>query len=90
MDEVERELVLALAPGQPVALARIVEGPGKGNWLLVWPAGHTKGDLGQARLNQRAALYAEQLFDRVPRPAQRSFDVDGRRVTVTFELHRLE
>jgi hypothetical protein len=88
MDDAQRELDRALAQGQPVALARIVEGPAAGSWLLVWPAGHTKGDLGQARLNQRAALYAEALFDKGPRPSRKSFDVDGRRVTVAFEFHR--
>ncbi len=82
-----RALALALEAGQPVALARVVEGPGLGSWLLVWPAGHTRGDLGQARLNQRAALYAEQLFARGPKPAQKSFDVEGQSVRVTFEFH---
>lgn len=80
-------LALALQAGHPVALARVVAGPGLGNWLLVWPAGHTRGDLGQARLNQRAALYAEQLFERGAKPAQKSFDVEGQTVRVAYEFH---
>ena len=36
--------------------------------LEVWPAGHYRGDLGEARLNQRAALYAESVLEKSARP----------------------
>jgi hypothetical protein len=78
------------ARGERVAVAEIVAGPGTGRRLLVWPAGHTFGDLGWPRLNQRAALYAEQLFERgarAPANASKRFDVPGEGdVEVRFEL----
>jgi xanthine/CO dehydrogenase XdhC/CoxF family maturation factor len=88
MEEVERELARALELGQPVALARVRRGPGRGRWLLVWPAGHVRGDLGGGRLNQRVALYAEALLAKDPRPSEKSFEVKGEKVVVEFEFHR--
>ena len=78
------------ARGERVAVVEIVAGPGTGRRLLVWPAGHTFGDLGWPRLNQRAALYAEQLFERgarAPASGSKRFDVPGEGdVEVRFEL----
>jgi xanthine/CO dehydrogenase XdhC/CoxF family maturation factor len=77
----------ALARGERVAVATVVGGPGEGRQLLVWPAGHTYGDLGWPRLNQRVALYAEQLFEKGPRAMVKSFDVPGGvKLDVRFEF----
>lgn len=77
----------ALARGERVAVATVVAGPGEGRQLLVWPAGHTYGDLGWPRLNQRVALYAEQLFEKGPREMVKPFDVPGGvKLDVRFEF----
>jgi hypothetical protein len=61
-----------------VAVATVLDGARAGSRLLVWSAGHTFGDLGWPRLNQRVALYAEQLFERgVAVPSRKRFDVPG-------------
>ncbi len=91
MDGVFAELLAgSRARGERVAIAEIVAGPGAGRRLLVWPAGHTYGDLGQPRLNQRAALYAEQLFERgarAPATSAKRFDLPGEgEVEIRFEL----
>ncbi|MGE0640230.1 MAG: XdhC family protein [Thermoanaerobaculia bacterium] len=80
----------ALGRGDRVAVATVVGGPGEGRQLLVWPAGHTYGDLGWPRLNQRVALYAEQLFEKGPREMIKTFDVPGgARLDVRFEFPAL-
>lgn len=79
----------ALAAGERVAVATIAAGAGAGRRLLVWSAGHTYGDLGWPRLNQRVALYAEQLFARRDPPAESSKRFEGPgagEVEVRFEL----
>ena len=77
----------ALARGERVAVATVVGGPGEGRQLLVWAAGHTYGDLGWPRLNQRVALYAEQLFEKGPREMVKPFDVPGGfKLDVRFEF----
>lgn len=80
-DEIARRLAASLERGAQVAVATAVNGPHAGARLLVWPAGHTFGDLGWPRLNQRVALYAEQLFDRSGRSgrgeAVKRFSVPG-------------
>ena len=63
-DAIARRLAECRALGEQVAVATAVNGPHAGARLLIWPAGHTFGDLGWPRLNQRVALYAEQLFER--------------------------
>lgn len=63
-DPIAARLAASAQRGEAVAVATAVNGPFAGARLLVWPAGHTFGDLGWPRLNQRVALYAEQLFDR--------------------------
>ena len=66
------------ARGERLAVATALDGGHAGARLLVWSAGHTFGDLGWPRLNQRVALYAEQLFDRGTTAAsEKRFDVPG-------------
>lgn len=68
----------ARVSGEPVLLATALDGPTAGARMLVWSAGHTFGDLGWPRLNQRVALYAEQLFGRRATAAQeKSFELPG-------------
>ena len=68
-----------------VVLGTVVAGPEVGRQMLVWPRGETFGDLGSPRLNQRAALFAEQII-----PARRSsrkiFRSDADEVDVFFEV----
>jgi hypothetical protein len=47
-----------------VAEATVVDGARAGARMRIWPAGQIEGDLGWPRLNQRVALYAEQLFEK--------------------------
>ena len=73
--------------------ATALDGPRAGSRLRVWPAGQCAGDLGWPRLNQRVALYAEQLLERRASPASASkpFDVPGvGKVEVRFELIEAE
>lgn len=86
-EPVPDRLAAALASGDRVAVATVVGGPGVGRQLLVWPAGHTYGDLGWPRLNQRVSLYAEQLFEKGPREMVKSFDIPGgAKLDVRFEF----
>lgn len=62
--DLARELDRQVRLGRRVALAQAVGGESGGAELLIWASGETMGDLGSPRLNQRAALYAEQHFDR--------------------------
>jgi len=88
--EIDAVLAASLGRGERVARATVTmprEGPRD---LLIWPAGHTFGDLGWPRLNQRVALYAEQLFEKGPREMTKAFDLpDGTRVDVRFEFPHL-
>ncbi len=68
-----------------VALATVVAGPDIGYQLLVWPGGQTLGDLGSPRLNQRAALYAEQLIP-TQQCGRKTFDRQADTVDVFFEV----
>ena len=64
--------------GETVAVATVLTGQRLGARLAIWSAGHTFGDLGWPRLNQRVALYAEQLFERGARGlSTKKFDVPG-------------
>lgn len=63
-DDIESRLDESLGRGETLALATVLTGARTGRRMLVWSAGHTYGDLGWPRLNQRVALYAEQLFER--------------------------
>ena len=86
--DLEAALAASREAGEAVALATVAAGPGTGNRMLVWKAGHARGDLGQPRLNQRASLYAEALLDKgkFPPRARKSFDVAGGAVEVDFEF----
>jgi hypothetical protein len=78
--DIVQRLARSLERGERVAVAEIVSGVGAGRRLLVWSAGHTYGDLGWPRLNQRVALYAEQLFARgaaAPEESVKRFAVPG-------------
>jgi xanthine/CO dehydrogenase XdhC/CoxF family maturation factor len=93
-DDLETAIAESLARGEPVALATVAEGAGPGLRpglrMLIWKAGHTRGDLGWPRLNQRVALYAEQLLERGARPVEKPFDGQGGRVVVRFEFFKSE
>jgi hypothetical protein len=85
--EVDGMLAASLGRGERVARATVLGSGDESQALLVWPAGHTYGDLGWPRLNQRVALYAEQLFEKGPRDMTKSFDLpDGTQVEVRFEF----
>jgi hypothetical protein len=89
MSETLDELLAASrARGERVAVATVTAGEPRGARLLVWSAGHTYGDLGWPRLNQRVSLYAEQLFDRGATAASvKKFDVPGQgKVEIRLEL----
>jgi hypothetical protein len=83
--ELLRVLLATLEAGEAVAVATVVGGPGLGEQLVVWRAGQCRGDLGSPRLNQRAALYGEQLLLR-PRPVRKSFEIQGERIEVFFDV----
>ncbi len=87
-DPLSELLAAATARGERVALATVLDGAHAGARLLVWSAGHTFGDLGWPRLNQRVALYAEQLLDRgATTPSLKKFDTPGApRVEIRIEF----
>lgn len=80
------------APPSPavatVAEATVVDGAHAGARLRIWPAGQIEGDLGWPRLNQRVALYAEQLFEKGARaPSVKRFATpDAGDVQVRFDF----
>ena len=80
-----RQLTDCLESRQLAALATVVEGPGTGNQLLIWPGGQTLGDLGAPRLNQRAAIYGEQVIP-IFSSGRKTFQVDSETVDVFFEV----
>ena len=88
MTGVERVLAESRVQGESVALATVLAGPKAGSQLLVWSAGHTYGDLGWPRLNQRVALYCEQLFEAKSEASTKRFEVPGGEVEVQVELLR--
>ena len=54
-------LAESLGRGERVARATVVTAHGGERALLIWPAGHTFGDLGWPRLNQRVAAVCDQV-----------------------------
>jgi len=89
MSEESRAIVARCrAAGERLAVATALDGGHAGAQLLVWPAGHTFGDLGWPRLNQRVALYAEQLLERQAQAASsKRFEVPGAaRVEIRIEI----
>ncbi len=71
---------------QPVVLATVVSGPVTGSQLLVWSGGETLGDLGSPRLNQRAALYAEQILP-TGQAGRKSFRWNQDAIDAFFEVY---
>jgi len=84
-EAIYRQLSACLESRQLAALATVVEGPGIGNQLLIWPGGQTLGDLGAPRLNQRAAIYGEQVIP-IFATGRKSFQLDNEVVDVFFEV----
>lgn len=54
----------AVNQGKLVSLATIISGPGIGRKLLLWPDGHSEGDLGEATLNEEVRVRAQAAFAR--------------------------
>ena len=75
----------SIADQDLVALATVVAGRGIGRQLLIWPGGQTLGDLGSPRLNQRAALFAEQLLA-TQQAARKTFDREGEAIDIFFDV----
>jgi len=84
--EIFAELAACLERRELVVLATVVEGEGQGRQMLIWPRGETYGDLGSPRLNQRAALYAEQIIPDL-QSGRKSFRRQAREVDVFFEVY---
>ena len=79
------ELKSCIESGRLVVLATVIDGPGVGRQLLIWPGGQTLGDLGAPRLNQRAALYGEQIASTFE-SGRKSFSLDADSLEVFFEV----
>ena len=84
--EIFDELIASLHARQSVVLATVVSGPQPGRQLLVWPRGETLGDLGSPRLNQRAALYAEQILSGGT-SSRKTFRWEGDELDTFFEVY---
>ena len=84
--EIYDQLRSCLDSREVVVLVTAVSGPRPGKQLLVWPRGETLGDLGSPRLNQRAALYAEQIIPS-GQSGRKTFSWDGEAVDAFFEVY---
>jgi len=80
------ELRGALERRELVTLATVLEGEHSGCQLLIWPGEQVLGDLGTPRLNQRAALFAEKVFQDLE-SKRKALRADEGRVEVFFEIH---
>lgn len=85
------ELGDSLRNGELVILATVVDcvggdGAGAGDQLLIWPGGAVRGDLGGPRLNQRAATFAERIFESLA-STKRAFDHRGETTEVFFRVY---
>jgi hypothetical protein len=78
----------SLARGEALARATVISGASAGRRLLVWSAGQVYGDLGWPRLNQRVALFAEQLLPGAHAVAEKPFDLPQGEVVVRVEILR--
>ena len=85
LSSIYTELESCLASGQLVVLATVVDGPGVGRQLLIWPGGQTLGDLGSPRLNQQAALYGEQIASTFE-AGRKSITIDSDSLDIFFEV----
>lgn len=86
--ELDARRAASLARGEAVAEATVTSGPGAGRRLLVWSAGQVYGDLGWPRLNQRVALFAEQLLVGAQERVEKPFDLPQGEVVVRVEIRR--
>jgi xanthine dehydrogenase accessory factor len=84
--EIYNELRACMKANQLVVLATVVSGPDPGGQLLIWPGGETLGDLGSPRLNQRAALYAEQILP-TGQTGRKSFRWNQDAIDAFFEVY---
>lgn len=84
--EIFAELAACLERRESVVLATVVEGEGQGRQMLIWQRGETYGDLGSPRLNQRAALFAEQIIPGL-QSGRKSFRWEARDIDVFFEVY---
>jgi xanthine dehydrogenase accessory factor len=74
-----------LAASELFALATVVEGPGLGGQMLIWPGGQSLGEVGTPDLNRRAMELADQaLVEMASR--RHSLDQDGDSVDIFFEV----
>lgn len=80
------ELRATLERRELVTLATVLEGEHAGSQLLIWPGEQVLGDLGSPRLNQRAALFAEKVFQEFG-SKRKALRADVGRVEVFFEIH---
>jgi len=85
---IDDALARALAAGEAVAEAVAYSGSPAGRRLLVWSAGQSFGDLGWPRLNQRVALFAEQLLSGSATSGRKTFAMPGGEVEVGIRIHR--
>jgi hypothetical protein len=91
MDAIRQKIEASLAGGHPVAHATIVQGPGRGREMLIWPAGEIFGSVGSPRLNQRISLFAEAQFGKGWKGRSRKrFDHGGEQLVVEFVVHQNE
>lgn len=82
----ERAIAESHAAGEGVVLATALSGPFAGQRLLIWSAGQVLGDLGWPRLNQRVALFGEQVFAGAPPLVTKKFDSPEGAIEVRVEL----
>lgn len=78
----------SLARGVALARATVISGTSAGRRLLIWSAGQVYGDLGWPRLNQRVALFAEQLLSGAHEVVEKPFDLPQGEVVVRVEILR--
>lgn len=86
MGDLRAEFLRRVGAGEAVAWAGRTDGA-EGS-ILVFAAGHFHGDLGEPRLNQRAALYAEAILEKAPekRPARQRKGFEGPEGTLNLEF----
>jgi len=84
--EIFAELAACLDRRELVVMASVVDGVGTGSQMLIWPRGETFGDLGSPRLNQRAALFAEQIVPSL-QSGRKMFRWDTHEIDVFFEVY---
>mgnify|MGYP001817994160 CR=1 FL=1 len=83
--EIFDELQASMDRHQVVVVATVVAGREIGRQMLIWPRGETFGDLGGPRLNQRAALFAEQIAVDLA-AARKTFHWQGDEVDIFFDV----